>query len=1054
MDSSNSGGKKIVFKKRMLASQPAPEEVDAQTDASVVDDEDVQTNDRSVYYYQGEIFDQFNRPLAVAGGESRLTELASEILAPPAPAPRLKAEERDARSKEFQEISETLADQIYDLAQKVRETDLDVYLSAFNVVLADRTCPDSKEILDRANEYFTERYYAAIRERGERPEIFHQIVKRVGHESADRIAKIVRGLDVPATAKALWDLYHGAHADKVARMTDILLDCTERQVRALREEFLLIPYKDVARQLHEILQSPVAEPQGETRRTIGKSELYEQKKQAAFKSREKSRALRYLLLGRSRAEMALIKKFYLELGEPDAAESEVSLEAHIKRNLLQSDVDRIGELISGWSARAEAEEIHNLLYPPSIAGELDDWLSDPRDAADRDHTQGIGPFLRRFKKRRMLNGRAEVTHRIMNVYEMLAERIAALSPERFLKTNEALIEHFGYDLDPTLFPSLAVFDARRMAMLVSERINHSFDLFEMFKPMEFLAPRQCLATQRAYECLYGVALRQAMEDRLSSVRARIPAKEFEELFERYIHGQGRWPLNIDLLARYRGEEPEPGVWDYDFRASPEDEERAISLAELIDQDTDKGELDHALREALWRESYDELNRIERAFYDLTDPHLPLRAALSECLSEEAMTAVEALLAGLDVNDVVHRVHDDPVLLKTYGDLPPSFIKLIRASFERTFFVPLSEYVVGYFEDPAFEDSLIDALAVVMMPEAYQFRTLLHGLRKDSPVESEYLKELWMGPIGRVLAFERAYDLAFPRLRVHLKYAAARLAISVHVFADIILSLEGIDPDITTRIQECFDSVDITGLQGILSRHRRQQVILEECFDLINPEAQLRRSIKAMKVDLDLINETLLHLECFFARDVAAEIHELSQTLNGEELGRACSELLAAPSSSRPNHRIPVDINWMDEMVYQIAIAYQRERGVEFIAALRAQGVPSETLEELTSKVFGHEVCVSARELFNLLKNAKEGRINPDYAEERLCAHLETRGTRHRDRLLRAYNAHWAQNAGYGSLIDDVTKFFKSSNAKKKMVSLLIGVTPDRNQGPSKPVPIQ
>jgi hypothetical protein len=210
----------------------------------------------------------------------------------------------------------------------------------------------------------------------------------------------------------------------------------------------------------------------------------------------------------------------------------------------------------------------------------------------------------------------------------------------------------------------------------------------------------------------------------------------------------------------------------------------------------------------------------------------------------------------------------------------------------------------------------------------------------------------------------------------------------------------------------------------------------------------------MKVDLDLINETLLHLECFFARDVAAEIHELSQTLNGEELGRACSELLAAPSSSRPNHRIPVDINWMDEMVYQIAIAYQRERGVEFIAALRAQGVPSETLEELTSKVFGHEVCVSARELFNLLKNAKEGRINPDYAEERLCAHLETRGTRHRDRLLRAYNAHWAQNAGYGSLIDDVTKFFKSSNAKKKMVSLLIGVTPDRNQGPSKPVPIQ
>jgi hypothetical protein len=145
---------------------------------------------------------------------------------------------------------------------------------------------------------------------------------------------------------------------------------------------------------------------------------------------------------------------------------------------------------------------------------------------------------------------------------------------------------------------------------------------------------------------------------------------------------------------------------------------------------------------------------------------------------------------------------------------------------------------------------------------------------------------------------------------------------------------------------------------------------------------------------------------------------------------------------------------MDEMVYQVALAYQRERGVEFIAALRDKAVPEDVLEELTSRVFGHEVCVSARELYNLLKNAKEGKPTPDFAEERLCTHLETRGNRHRDRLLRAYNAHWAQNPGYGSLIDDVTKFFKSSNAKKKMVSLLIGVAPERSQVATKPVPIQ
>jgi hypothetical protein len=305
----------------------------------------------------------------------------------------------------------------------------------------------------------------------------------------------------------------------------------------------------------------------------------------------------------------------------------------------------------------------------------------------------------------------------------------------------------------------------------------------------------------------------------------------------------------------------------------------------------------------------------------------------------------------------------------------------------------------------------------------------------------------------VLAFERAFDIAFPRLRVHLKYVAARLAVSINVFADVILSLEGIDPDITTRIQECFDSVDILGLQGILHRHRLQQATIEECFDLINPEAQLRRSIKEMKVDQDLINETLLHLEGFFSRDVASELLDLIQGLQGVELGEACIDLLSVPSASRPNHRIPLDINWMDEMVYQIALAYQRDQGIEFISALRNKSVPPEILEELTSRVFGHEVCVSARELHSLIKNAKEGRVNPDFAEEKLCAHLETRGFRHRDRVLRAYNAHWAHTPGYSSLIDDVTKFFKSTNAKKKMLSLLIGISSEKKQTTANPIPI-
>jgi hypothetical protein len=89
-------------------------------------------------------------------------------------------------------------------------------------------------------------------------------------------------------------------------------------------------------------------------------------------------------------------------------------------------------------------------------------------------------------------------------------------------------------------------------------------------------------------------------------------------------------------------------------------------------------------------------------------------------------------------------------------------------------------------------------------------------------------------------------------------------------------------------------------------------------------------------------------------------------------------------------------------------------------------------------------------MFNLLKGNKEGRPMPDNAEEKICTYLESRGSRHRERLMRAYNSYWAHNPGFGLLLDDVNSLFKSSNAKKKMLSLLIGAAAERKQAVPDP----
>ncbi len=1057
MEGSNSGGKKIVFKKRVIAqssdalddllgellSEPvAQERQEEETPASQEPSLDL--------HYAGEIFDQFYRPLAVTGGIDRLSEIAREAPTVPNVAARVTRAGVAARDQKHQELAEVLAHQIYQLAQKDRETDIDVYLAAFNVVLADKTPQDAKLILDRANDFFTEHYYTAIRDRGERPEIYHQVIKRVGHEHSDRIAKIVKGLDVEEAAATLLNVYQGGSADKASRITDILLDLTERQLRAVREEFLLIPYKLLAKQAHAIIHQQSPESQTSGRRSIGKSEVYEHKRGSAFRIRDEVKALRYLLLGKSVEEIALIKRFYLDFGDIEASEHEIGLETHIRKKLSQVEYDRLGSLLSGWSPYQEAQELHDLIYPRTLGDEIEDQLSDPRDVVDRDHTQGIGPFLRRFKKNRVWRGKSSPFHRVLNQFELVSERVAALPAERFLATNDALRELFGYELDPTAFPSLALFDARRIAITLAERLSVGVDFVEIIQPMLYLEPRQCLMVQCAYEALVGRPLKDALKERVGSGSTKISSQELTTLLERYVDGHGRWALNTDILARYRGEEPEPSVWQYEYRSSEESESAAMRLAEVLDQDISVGSVDRPVKELLFDRTYDELNQIERAFYDLTDPKVPLLEVLKNCLSLDGFTSIELLLAGIDSLSLVQHIHDDPASAIAVKELPWQHVSALRETFERVHFVAIDDYLLKELSGVD-EDLLVDCLAAVLTPEVFETRRVFVTLKRETIQDLEPLKANWTGDLRRIMAFERSFDFHFPRFRVHLKYLAAKQIVSPALFAEIVLCLEGVDPEINQRLLESFDAVDIYALIETLRGNKRDQRVIEETYDLLNPDAPLRRAVKEMKVDLDQINETLLHIEGYSAKDVAAELYDAISRLNGEELGLAVLDVVASPSTQRPNKRIPEDINWMDEMVFQIALAYQREYRADLVSACRARGVPESMLEELTSRVFGLEVCASARDLFNLIKTYKDGVTPPEYAEQKICAYLESRGARHRDRLVRAYNAFWAHTPGYASVIDDINRFFKDTTVKRKMHAMLLGVGGDNRGGSVKPV---
>ncbi len=1049
MNNSKPDGKKIVFSKRrkgsldeVLETTSAPQPVEASACESTEPD--------NRHFYEGEIFDQFYRPLSVQGGVSRLREIAKTPLSPPAPTPRLSGVARDAQAAEHQEIAEALAHQLYKCSQQIRETDIDVYLSAFNVALAGRGCREAQDILLRMNEFFTAHYYALIRERGERPEVYQQVIKRVGHQHAERLSKIVFGLDVEQVAKKAWDLYNGAYPDKSHRIEDICLDLTEFQLSAVREEFYLLPYKDLARQIFAIIHQSTSEGQSQVRKTIGKTEVYEHKKQAAFRARDQLRAIRYLLLGRSIEEMDLIKRFYIELGDQSLPDSEITLEADMRRTFSQGDIERHERLLSGWTAHYEAEEINAIIFGRSRRGRPDDFLSDPRDTVDRDHTQGLGPYLQRFKKHNATHKATSLHAQIFCVYELLRERVAALTASRFFATNQALREYYGYEVDPTIFPSLTTFDARQTAITLQERLECSGDLFELLQPMEFLDPKRCLAVQKAYHCLYGRSLRAAIEARVGVPAGSAASPAVSASLDRYLEGHGRWPLNLDILGSYRGDEQAANVWDYDYTNAVEDEDLAVKLAGIMDRDVSQGDLDLPIRDFLMPLSVEKLHQLERAFFDLTDPPVPLREALEEVLSPEVYQSVMMLFLGVDSTYALQRLHDDPTYGVMLRDLPAVAIQHLRNRYQGVYFADLIEMVTREAGFEAEKEVYIDALSVLLRPEILRCRKVLTELRRESAVEVEILRSACSGDLLKVMSFERGYDTLFPRLRVHLKLSAARMAISPHTFSELILSLEGVDPDITSRILETFDSVDVERLQDLLRANKVPQRVIEECYDLLYPERTLRHALKELPIDLDLINETLLHLEGYCSVDVAIEISNHVATSSGDELGREVLAILAPPSSTNPNDRIPSDINWMDEMIYQVGLAYKRTTGEHLVTACRTAGVSNELLHDITSRIYGPEVCTTARELFNLIKSVKEGAPPSEGSDARLLSHLESRGPKYKERLLAAYQAHWAHTPGFSSLLDDMTKLFKDSPSKRKLLALLLGSGSERRPPSGKP----
>jgi hypothetical protein len=547
-------------------------------------------------------------------------------------------------------------------------------------------------------------------------------------------------------------------------------------------------------------------------------------------------------------------------------------------------------------------------------------------------------------------------------------------------------------------------------MVLADRLPVSGDFYEIVKPIEFREPKECLAVQKAFACLCGIELRDAIDRRLDKLGDKASEASREALYKGYLDGFNRLPLVCDLLSCYAGEAHASDAWSPDFRASLFDEGLAASLAE-------------------------EIARLERTFFEMTEPPMPLSRALAEVISDDALLRYHMSAYGLDTEALVGQIESEPRALLALRYLPLAILKHVRSGLQMRSGSKPDHFVMQRYPGAHEEDVVVELLSILYTPEAFLFRTAIHELRRDAPAHLEGLRRFWNRELVARMGMERAIDIHFPRFRVLVKQAAARQALSPEVLAEIMLQFEGVSPLVISGLVECFDAVAGDRLVAILRQNFSAQPVIEEVYNLLYPEAQLRSSIAAMKVEPEFINEMLLHLDGFAAEAVARELHGVISSRSGAELGAELVALVSATDKEERNPRIPEDLNWQDEMMHQIGMAYERIYAKDIFDDCQKRQVPHGLMTEFVQRMIGREIFEAARSLYTLITKGREGLPESDGETEHLAIFLESRSTRYRERIVRAYSALWSLNAGGRDLRDDIRSFVKESEPKRKILAL-------------------
>jgi|GEM_PF-6952831 len=858
------------------------------------------------------------------------------------------------------EFGTEISNQIYQLANVKKETDLEEYKKVINNNIKNKTTNETIQILKSTREIFKKRFGFEIRKKGESSNIEDQVIKRTGHHTREEVEKVFNGFNPTPIAKEIRKAYLEHDQIKLDKFKIFISELTDLQKKELNQEYQSLPANEIASILHLALNNQ-------------ENFIFLELIIFIFKNRTKKEADQ------------IIFEFDKTYNLSRLEDKEDLLITQIENKVPKQFQKLINEYVKGFDEKYLAKKIKGFLKYSNLLSQkmARDYLINPDFGSNlRESTEH---YTDREKELRAFNH--------------LEETFELLSKTKFNKLIKELKESYQISLNKDLYsPSYRTNNLRIIsnnlfkslfgmksfieniniqneARLKNIQLNESYIPLEVISlikeiiyPLLSLKSKELKELKNVFSITTGFKLDFLIYKRLNDLSYNKIPNLIQNLIPFILNGT----LNCDFNKNINEALNQNCIKDIFDELSKEtiyveQSENTKEFSRIINN-PDKEEKENDTITFLNNQSIEELYKLEEEFFKKN--LAPLLGTFQQVLPQKLYLLFKYKMQGINTEQIADEIIKDHKYILKLFKYPPTIVALIKNNYEIKTNKDFNELIQNFKTDSpnyiiAF--SVIHSIIVVKLKKLLDTGNVsLNNNRTILKIFSEFKDEIFKLEFTYNRFFSKyhyLYDDGFGTLLEKIKIAATLGQISRENISKLYLLFEKVDQEVINKINNVLldGSIQTEDLFTLFRENNKKLYIIKKAFIAQDPKLSLRDKIYYSPIARYYNDKAILLLDNYDPEMIADKIYELVQNYKEEELGFKILQLITNKKL------IPKTVNWKQETYHQIRLDYLQKYNKSLFKDLKDKNVP---LKGYLNKIITIFYKSNIKILLNFVKELK------------------------------------------------------------------------------------